>query len=93
MSSINIHDFFSFDNIIDIRDKFKYDLGHIDGAINIPYEKIISNPGDFLDKDKKYYLYCSKGITSSNVCNILSKLGYNVFSISGGYDKFKEHFY
>lgn len=87
VSSISIHDFFSLKDVslIDIRSKIEFDSGHIDGAVNIPYEKLISNPSDFLDLEKKYCLYCQKGLTSYSVCNILSKLGYDVVNISGGY--------
>ena len=88
MFSIDIKDFLNLSNIniIDIRDVQKYNSRHIDGAINIPYSKLISNPGFYLSKGVRYYIYCDRGITSYNVCKILSKLGYDVISVDGGYE-------
>lgn len=73
-------------NIIDIRNIEKYNNNHIPNSINIPHEKLIINPDKYLDKEKKYYIYCQKGITSYKTCQILIKQGYNVTNINGGYE-------
>lgn len=87
MLSIDIDDFLNLSNVnvIDIRDFQKYNDGHIDDAINIPYSKLISNPGLYLDKGVRYYIYCDRGITSYSVCKILSRVGYDTISVSGGF--------
>lgn len=43
-----------------------------------PYEKLLYNPGIYLDKNKKYYFYCKKGIKSKKVVSILEIYGYDV---------------
>ena len=48
------------DNLIDIRDKYEYMLGHISQSINIPYNYLMMNPENYLEHDKIYYLYCDK---------------------------------
>lgn len=73
-------------NIIDIRSVEKYNSRHIDNAINIPLEKLLINFNKHLDKNKKYYIYCQKGIQSRKLCQILIKNGYNVINVSGGYE-------
>lgn len=73
-------------NIIDIRSVEKYNNSHIPKAQNIPYEKIIVNPDNYLDKNTRYYIYCQRGLTSYKVCQILSNLGYKVTNINGGYE-------
>ncbi len=73
-------------NLIDIRDKYKYNISHIEGAINIPSNYLITNPGDYLDKDKTYYLYCYNGHISSDVSLELNYLGYNTKNVLGGYN-------
>lgn len=85
-----MHDFLFLNgvNVIDIRSREKFNSSHIDGALNVPYEKIISSPERFLDKSVKYYLYCQKGSTSFKVCRILSRMGYNVVNINGGYESY-----
>ncbi len=75
--------------IIDIRNSYYYNQGHIDGAINIPYYKLLSNYSRYLDKNNTYYLYCDYGEQSRDVASRLVKFGYNVYSIDGGYLKYK----
>lgn len=74
-------------NIIDIRSNQSYNNNHIDGAINIPYEKLITEPQKYLDRNVKYFIYCQKGLTSKKVCQILINSGYNVININGGYEE------
>lgn len=91
MSNISINDFLKLGSdiyIIDIRSVEKYNCSHIPGAINIPSNSLLSNPSQYLNKDVKYYLYCQHGITSRKVGLILSKLGFNIVSIDGGYESY-----
>lgn len=73
-------------NIIDIRSIEKYNNNHIPNSINIPLEKLLSNFDKYLDKNKKYYIYCQKGIQSKKVCQILKNSGYDIINIIGGYE-------
>lgn len=75
-------------NIIDIRIKDDYDNGHIKTSINIPNSQLLCNYKQYLDKTKKYYIYCQYGKTSVKICAFLNKLGYDVVNISGGFDEF-----
>lgn len=74
-------------NIIDIRDSYSYNLGHAYNAINIPYERLLNNPGFYLNKGVKYYIYCKSGIRSKKACELLKILGYNVVNVIDGYGK------
>lgn len=73
-------------NIIDIRSVQSYNNNHIPNAKNIPFEKLIINPSQYLNLNEKYYLYCQKGLSSENICKILNNMGYNVINIEGGYE-------
>lgn len=73
-------------NIIDIRSAQSYNNNHIPNARNIPLEKLITEPDKYLNKNEQYYIYCQKGLSSENICSILSKLGYSVVNIEGGYE-------
>jgi len=73
-------------NIIDIRGVEKYNNRHIEGSINIPLSQLLINFNKYLDKNKKYYIYCQKGIQSRKICQILKKYGFNVVNIQGGYE-------
>lgn len=76
-------------NIIDIRDKFKYEMGHLPNSINIPYMILMNNYFGFLDKNTVYYIYCQSGVMSKKCTSFLNKLGYKVINVIGGYDSYK----
>ena len=65
--------------IIDVSDKYTYNLGHINGSINIPYDELINNYRSYLNKNEKYFLYCKSGKLSKRAVMVLSSLGYKVF--------------
>ena len=72
-------------NIIDVRNKISYNNGHIDNAINIPYEELLVNYNKYLTYNKTYYIYCSRGSKSTRLCQILRSKGYNTINVLGGY--------
>ena len=78
--------------IVDIRNKYYYNIGHIKGAINIPYYNLLNNYRHYLDKEKLYYLYCDSGDQSNDVAIRLRNFGYNTYSIDGGYLYYKNQF-
>ena len=88
IESISIYELKKLNNInlIDIRSIEKYNNRHIPGSINIPLEKMLTSYNKYLDKNKKYYIYCQKGIQSRKLCQILKNNGFNVINITGGYE-------
>ena len=88
MNNISIIEFKKLKNIniVDIRSIEKYNNNHINGAINIPSNLLLNDPGRYLIKLDKYYIYCQRGIQSKKICLILQKMGYNVVNIQGGYE-------
>ncbi len=75
-------------NIIDIRDNYLYNIGHINNSINIPMNLLLMNPSNYLDKNETYYLYCSYGNNSKIACDKLTRCGYNVVNIVGGFNEY-----
>lgn len=73
-------------NLIDIRTNEKYNNNHILNAKNIPLNELLLRLEKYLSKEKKYYIYCQKGIQSRKICLILYNQGYNVVNIQGGYE-------
>lgn len=74
-------------NIIDIRSRNDYLLGHIDDSINIPYMELFNNYSKYLNKSDTYYIYCSSGNTSKRLVDYLNSIGYHTVNIEGGYNK------
>ena len=75
-------------NVIDIRSIEKYNNRHIEGAINIPLEKLLINFNKYLSKSKRYYIYCQMGVQSRKLCQILKNNGYDVVNVEGGYEAY-----
>lgn len=69
--------------IIDIREKYEYQFGHIKNAINIPYAELELKIDPF-PYDNELVLYCERGNLSLFLGRELSKSGYNVKSLYGG---------
>ncbi|WP_295073919.1 ATP-binding protein [Ruminococcus sp.] len=68
--------------IIDIRDSSAFEYGHIDGAVNIPQEEILSAE---LPKDKKLIICCRSGIISGDIADKLCEKGFEAYNLEGGY--------
>ena len=74
-------------NIIDIRDNYLYNQGHVFNAKNIPMNELLYNTSRYLNKNDRYYIYCTSGIRSKKTCDLLFALGYNVVNVIDGYGK------
>lgn len=71
--------------IIDVRERFEYEAGHIENAINIPMSEFRDRL-DEIPTDRPVYLHCLSGQRSYNVVRALTNLGYqNVYNISGSF--------
>ena len=86
---ISIEDIPNGVNLIDIRSNYMYLDGTIDNAINIPFQKLFSNPEEYLNKNEEYYIFCNNGISSKRLCMFLVTMGYKVINLKGGYNSYK----
>ena len=91
MNEISIYELLKIPNanIIDIRDKYTYNLGSLNGSKNIPYYSLLSNYSLYLNKKDTYYLYCDYGKQSKEISNRLNLFGYKTFYVKEGYLDFK----
>lgn len=72
--------------IVSIRKAEDYAKGHIEGAINIPFEEVHKHFSEF-SKDKPVYVYCYSGQTAGQTVAILRLLGIDAKSLKSGFDK------
>jgi NADPH-dependent 2,4-dienoyl-CoA reductase/sulfur reductase-like enzyme/rhodanese-related sulfurtransferase len=71
--------------ILDVRETFEYDEGHIKKVINIPLSQLRQRYEE-IPKDVPVYIHCRSGQRSYNAVLALQAKGYTeVFNISGGY--------
>jgi CoA-disulfide reductase len=70
--------------LVDVRSELEFSNGHIEGAINIPVDKLRERINE-LDKDKEIIEYCQVGLRGHVAARILTQNGYKVKNITGGY--------
>ena len=71
--------------LLDVREEYEYQEGHIKGAVNLPLREILSQK-DSLPKDKDIYVYCRSAHRSSDAVNFLKSLGFEkVHNVDGGF--------
>jgi rhodanese-related sulfurtransferase len=71
--------------IVDVRSEEHYALGHIDGAINIPFKTIADDENlTELDDTKKIVVVCYTGHTASMASIVWNMLGYDALTLKFG---------
>jgi len=74
--------------LIDVRTAREFQVGTIDGAVNIS-DLEIRKRLDEIPKDKNIYLFCEVGFRAYVSSRLLSQKGYNVRNLTGGYKLLK----
>ena len=71
--------------LLDVREEYEYQAGHVKGAINLPLREILSQK-DSLPKDRDIYVYCRTAHRSADAVNFLKSLGFDkVHNVEGGF--------
>lgn len=71
-------------NIIDVRKKEDFKMGHIKGSKNVPLDSI-EDYSDFINNDEVTYFVCTRGNSSSHAILLLNELGLtNLVNVRGG---------
>lgn len=78
-------------NIIDVRKESEYAGEHIEGANNLPLNKINDRMNE-LDRNKQYFVRCGSGYRSMIFTSILKARGFdNLVDVNGGFKAIKEN--
>ena len=75
--------------IVDVRTVEEWNTGHLESAIHIEWQDILTI-SDIATKDKKIYLYCRSGNRSGKATKILNDAGYLQAVNAGSISKAKE---
>ncbi len=72
--------------LLDVRTPEEFELKRIDGAVNVPWNRLRRAIDEgALDKSKPYVVHCQAGVRSYNACRILMQKGFKeVYNLSGG---------
>jgi len=73
--------------LIDVRTPEEYSEGHLPGAANIDWydSTFVNNVKAAYDKSAPLCIYCRSGRRASSAASALTKAGYEVFNLKGGY--------
>lgn len=70
--------------LVDVREDYEYNDGHIPGAILLPLGELMEN-SELLDRDKEIILICRSGRRSGLAAQFLGEEGFrNVYNMVGG---------
>ncbi len=69
--------------VIDVRESFEFEDGHVPQAKHIPLNSIPDNLAE-LPKDKKIWIICASGGRSMTAANYLEQQGMDCVSVAGG---------
>ena len=71
--------------LIDVRSAEEFASGHLQGAVNIPHDRIVEEIGSVApDKSARIILYCRSGRRADTALNALKSAGYENVSNYGG---------
>lgn len=77
--------------VIDVRTAQEFQSGHIQNAVNIPYDVIGSRiQGVTQDKDREIVVYCRSGRRSGIALETLKGMGYQNVRNAGGYETLRK---
>lgn len=79
--------------IIDVRLESDYQVGHIPGAISIPYEQMADKMNE-LNKDDLHVVYCYNNFChlGARAAYMLAQNNYSVMELDGGFKTWYEDF-
>ena len=72
--------------IVDVREPFEYQMGKVDGSINIPLGEVPGRIDEFKNMKKPLVLCCASGNRSGQATNFLAQNGVDQVFNGGGWN-------
>ncbi|WP_020007176.1 DsrE/DsrF/DrsH-like family protein [Salinicoccus albus] len=73
--------------LLDVREPFEYEMGHIAKADNVSVNEIEERLGE-LPKDRRIHVYCQRGTRGANAAEILERNGFDAVNLEEGYSAY-----
>jgi rhodanese-related sulfurtransferase len=70
--------------IVDVREPYEWEAGHIDGAVHIPLNQLMAGTGQDLDRGRPVVAVCRSGNRSELAALMLQARGYEAHNMRGG---------
>ncbi len=68
--------------VVDVRSHEEFVSGHVPGAVNVPLERVITDPGRYAGQE--LYVICQSGGRSAKAAEVLAAAGAQPVSVAGG---------
>lgn len=69
--------------VIDVREPYEREAGHIDGTVHIPMVELTARAGE-IDRERPVVFYCRVGSRSDMAAQAFRASGYQALSLVGG---------
>ncbi|HEV8682144.1 MAG TPA: rhodanese-like domain-containing protein [Actinomycetota bacterium] len=70
--------------ILDVREGWEWDAGHIDGSLHIPLNELLGGRMESLEKNRPVVAVCKTGNRSEVAALMLRARGYEAHNLEGG---------
>jgi rhodanese-related sulfurtransferase len=69
--------------LIDIRQDYEWEAGHVDGALHIPLERLAAS-AERIDRERAIVFQCRSGNRSAFATQLFRQSGYDAYNLAGG---------
>lgn len=83
MQSVSVDSIPEGAKILDVREDYEWEAGHVDGALHIPLDRLPDSLED-LDPDQDLAVICRTGGRSARATAWLESHGYTAVNVNGG---------
>ena len=83
MENVAVEDISKDARILDVREDYEWEAGHVDGAIHIPLDTLPDRFNE-LDPDQDLAVICRSGGRSARATAWLESHGYSAVNVTGG---------
>lgn len=70
--------------LLDVREPYEWEAGHIDGAVHIPLQQLLSGRMEGLEESRPVVIYCKTANRSEVARLMLEARGYQAHVMEGG---------
>jgi rhodanese-related sulfurtransferase len=70
--------------IVDIREQYEWDAGHVPGTRHIEIERVASN-APAIDRARPVAFLCRGGVRAGMVSRAFRAIGYDAYNVAGGF--------
>ena len=83
MENVSVDSISKDAKILDVREDYEWEAGHVDGALHIPLDSLPDRLDD-LDPDQDLAVICRSGGRSARATQWLESHGYSAVNVTGG---------